>query len=144
MENVVLHYGVYGVLSRLADPFWFQADARGLLDPRKIQCCLLHLRTCRIPFPAAGHRRLHICTASRTGSGQISMQVQRCNIAEVGHQVESWSEELKAVYIYFDNDQKGFAAANAETLKALLGMGRGSKGKSVRAAVRSRRRIAAG
>jgi uncharacterized protein len=25
VENVVLHYGASGVLSRLADPFWFQA-----------------------------------------------------------------------------------------------------------------------
>jgi len=35
-------------------------------------------------------------------------------------QIQTWSRELKAVYVYFDNDQAGYAAANALTLKNLL------------------------
>jgi uncharacterized protein YecE (DUF72 family) len=35
-------------------------------------------------------------------------------------QIETWGRELKAVYVYFDNDQAGYAAANALTLKRMV------------------------
>jgi len=34
--------------------------------------------------------------------------------------IETWAADLKAVYIYFDNDQVGYAAANALTLKEMI------------------------
>ena len=34
-------------------------------------------------------------------------------------QIEDWAKELKAVYVYFDNDQAGYAAQNALSLKRL-------------------------
>jgi uncharacterized protein YecE (DUF72 family) len=34
--------------------------------------------------------------------------------------IETWAADLKAVYIYFDNDQAGYAAANALTLKEMI------------------------
>jgi uncharacterized protein YecE (DUF72 family) len=38
-------------------------------------------------------------------------------------QIETWSGKLKAVYVYFDNDDSGYAAHNALRLKELLGLG---------------------
>jgi uncharacterized protein YecE (DUF72 family) len=35
-------------------------------------------------------------------------------------QIEAWAADLKAVYLYFDNDQAGYAAANALTLKQMV------------------------
>jgi len=35
-------------------------------------------------------------------------------------QINVWSRELKAIYIYFDNDQAGYAAGNALALKRML------------------------
>ena len=35
-------------------------------------------------------------------------------------QIETWAAKLEAVYVYFDNDQAGYAAANALTLKSLV------------------------
>jgi uncharacterized protein YecE (DUF72 family) len=35
-------------------------------------------------------------------------------------QIETWAAKLKAVYVYFDNDQAGYAAANALTLKSMV------------------------
>jgi uncharacterized protein YecE (DUF72 family) len=35
-------------------------------------------------------------------------------------QMERWAQSLKAIYIYFDNDDSGYAAHNALRLKALL------------------------
>jgi uncharacterized protein YecE (DUF72 family) len=34
--------------------------------------------------------------------------------------IEAWAKHLKAIYIYFDNDQHGYAPANALTLKSML------------------------
>ena len=34
--------------------------------------------------------------------------------------IRDWSEELKSIYVYFDNDQAGYAAFNALTLKNLV------------------------
>jgi uncharacterized protein YecE (DUF72 family) len=31
-----------------------------------------------------------------------------------------WSERLKGIYVYFDNDQAGYAAFNALTLKRMV------------------------
>ena len=35
-------------------------------------------------------------------------------------QIKEWARTLLAVYVYFDNDQAGFAAQNALTLKSML------------------------
>lgn len=34
--------------------------------------------------------------------------------------IEAWAREVKAIYIYFDNDQAGYAAHNALTLKEMV------------------------
>jgi uncharacterized protein YecE (DUF72 family) len=34
-------------------------------------------------------------------------------------QIENWAKELKAVYVYFDNDQAGYAAQNALALRQM-------------------------
>lgn len=36
------------------------------------------------------------------------------------HQIEDWAKELKAVYVYFDNDQAGYAAQNALCLRRMM------------------------
>lgn len=41
-------------------------------------------------------------------------------LAEWAHRVGKWRQEGRAVYVYFDNDQAGYAAHNALTLKNLL------------------------
>lgn len=35
-------------------------------------------------------------------------------------QIDAWRKELRAVYIYFDNDQAGYAVENALTLKRMV------------------------
>jgi uncharacterized protein YecE (DUF72 family) len=36
------------------------------------------------------------------------------------NRIADWREELDAVYVYFDNDQAGYAAKNAAELKDLV------------------------
>jgi len=35
-------------------------------------------------------------------------------------QIEDWAKDLASIYIYFDNDQAGYAARNALELKRLV------------------------
>jgi len=35
-------------------------------------------------------------------------------------QIDKWAKDLAAIYIYFDNDQAGYAARNALTLKGMI------------------------
>lgn len=41
-------------------------------------------------------------------------------LREWAERIRQWRNELRAVYVYFDNDQAGYAAHNALTLKRLL------------------------
>ena len=34
--------------------------------------------------------------------------------------IDHWSQQFKSIYVYFDNDQGGYAAANALRLKQLV------------------------
>jgi uncharacterized protein YecE (DUF72 family) len=36
------------------------------------------------------------------------------------HQIENWEQAVKATYVYFDNDQSGYAAEDALPLKKLV------------------------
>ena len=41
-------------------------------------------------------------------------------LAEWGRRIREWRRTLKAVYVYFDNDQAGYAAQNALRLREML------------------------
>lgn len=53
------------------------------------------------------------------GEGKYEGSYTDAQLRRWAKQVEEWSHTLKAIYIYFDNDQAGFAPANALTLKDL-------------------------
>jgi uncharacterized protein YecE (DUF72 family) len=36
------------------------------------------------------------------------------------NQIEDWAKTLKAIYVYFDNDQAGYAPQNALTLRHMV------------------------
>ena len=44
----------------------------------------------------------------------------RACFGEWARRIEDWARELKAIYIYFDNDQAGYAAKNALRLKEMV------------------------
>lgn len=45
----------------------------------------------------------------------------RSELEEWARRIERWRKELKHIFVYFDNDQAGYAAKNALELKRLLG-----------------------
>ena len=48
-------------------------------------------------------------------------------------QVKEWAKDLASIYIYFDNDQAGYAARNALKLKRMVN-GKDSRAKKIYAA----------
>lgn len=42
-------------------------------------------------------------------------------LAEWAARIKTWSRRMKAVYVYFDNDDAAYAVTNAITLKRMLG-----------------------
>jgi uncharacterized protein YecE (DUF72 family) len=41
-------------------------------------------------------------------------------LAEWADRIRAWDRDLRAIYIYFDNDQSAYAVQNALTLKRLV------------------------
>jgi len=56
-----------------------------------------------------------------TGPKPTSTREATMTIDYVGaRQIESWARTQEAIYVYFDNDQSGYAAQNALTLKSMV------------------------
>lgn len=54
------------------------------------------------------------------GAGKYEGRYTETQIGQWAQQISDWSKRLKAIYVYFDNDQAGYAAANALRLKELV------------------------
>jgi uncharacterized protein YecE (DUF72 family) len=54
------------------------------------------------------------------GLGKYQETYSNGRLRRWSKQVEDWAKDLAAIYIYFDNDQAGYAARNALTLKKMV------------------------
>ena len=52
--------------------------------------------------------------------GAYQGSYSKAALAEWAARIREWRRELRAVYIYFDNDQAAYAVENALALKRLL------------------------
>jgi uncharacterized protein YecE (DUF72 family) len=82
------------------------------------------------PFDLAGFQSPVEITASWTyirlhgPGGPYQSSYSDDALAGWARRIEEWRKQLKAVFVYFDNDMAGFAPANAATLKRLTGVER--------------------
>ena len=97
---------------------WMTAEVCATLQEFNAAFCIYEL--------AGYHSRLSI-TADFTyvrlhgperGKYQGSYSEQQ--LSQWARQIERWAQQLKAVYVYFDNDQAGYAAANALRLREMI------------------------
>lgn len=54
------------------------------------------------------------------GKYQESYSIDR--LRRWSEQIEGWARDLAAIYVYFDNDQEGYASQNALVLKQMIGV----------------------
>ena len=99
------------------EPSWHTESVYETLQRYKAAFCIYDLAGFHSPIlltATFGYVRLH-------GPG---CKYQGCYSAEALHrwaaQLAAWSEKLRDVYVYFDNDDSGYAPRNALELKELL------------------------
>ncbi len=102
----------------LRDPSWHVPEIYDLLSRHNAAFCIYELAGFRSPTRLTAdfvYVRLH---------GPNPKAYQGCyNQAALRgwrDRIRKWQSELKAVYVYFDNDQRGYAAANALTLRRYM------------------------
>jgi uncharacterized protein YecE (DUF72 family) len=96
---------------------WSVPETYGFLQQHNIAYCAFHLAGIHSPIEVTAdfaYVRLH--GPGGRYQGNYSAQALR----EWAKRIRKWQRELKAIYLYFDNDQAGYAAQNALTLRQLV------------------------
>jgi uncharacterized protein YecE (DUF72 family) len=101
----------------LRDPSWHTPDVCKLLTRHNAAFCMYELAGFRSPYHITAdfaYIRLHGPGKAYQGSyEQKALQAW-------SERIRDWHRQLRAIYVYFDNDQAGYAARNALELKRAL------------------------
>jgi len=99
------------------DPSWHDPAVYRVLRRHNAAFCLYELDGFESPCEVTAdfaYVRLH--GPGRKYQGDYSSEKLR----EWAGRIAQWRDELEAVYLYFDNDQAGYAAKNAAELKSMV------------------------
>jgi uncharacterized protein YecE (DUF72 family) len=97
---------------------WITPEINHLLERYNAAFCIYELAGYHSPLEITAdfaYVRLHGPTAGRYQGSYSHAQLRAW-----ARRIEEWSARMKAVYIYFDNDQAGYAAQNALELKKMV------------------------
>lgn len=100
------------------EPTWFDPRVSEVLARNNMAFCIYELAGFHSPIEVTAdfvYVRLHGPTAEKY-QGSYTNAVLR----QWAGRIEQWSRTLAGVYVYFDNDQAGFAAHNAKSLRNLV------------------------
>lgn len=108
------------------DLTWIKPDIDRLLARFHGAFCIYELAGYQSPLTVTtdfAYVRLH-----GPGPAKYQDSYNEGRLQQWCRQIEDWARRLTAVYVYFDNDQSGFAVRNALTLKRMvMGTGAGCK-----------------
>jgi uncharacterized protein YecE (DUF72 family) len=99
------------------NPTWLDEKTYAVLRRHDAAFCMYELAGFTTPFELTAdwtYIRLH----GPGGKYQGSYSTEQ--LREWADRIRSWRRKLKAVFVYFDNDQAGYAALNALELKRLV------------------------
>lgn len=97
---------------------WITPEVMRVLKRFNAAFCIYELAGYHSPFTVTAnfvYVRLHGPAAGKY-QGSYSDEALR----SWARRISAWARELKAIYLYFDNDQAGYAAQNALTLKQMV------------------------
>jgi uncharacterized protein YecE (DUF72 family) len=106
------------------EPSWHTDRVYDILRRHNASFCIFELNGFQSPEPVTAdftYVRLH----GPGGAYQGSYAAE--TLREWARKIEAWSPRLREIYVYFDNDQAGYAAQNALQLKQLVEQNRGKK-----------------
>lgn len=97
---------------------WYDESIYGLLRENKCAFCIYELAGHMSPMEVTAdfvYIRLH-------GPGdKYQGTYDQATLETWANRCKDWRDEGKDVFVYFDNDQEGYAAFNAKTLKEIVG-----------------------
>ena len=99
------------------EPSWLTAQVYDLLRRHNAAFCIYELGGFHSPIEITAdwtYVRLH--GPGDKYQGKYSPKALRC----WADRIVQWNKQLKSIYVYFDNDQAGYAAANALELKKMV------------------------
>jgi uncharacterized protein YecE (DUF72 family) len=99
------------------EPSWLTQPVYDLLRKHNAAFCIYELSGFHSPIEITAdwaYVRLHGPGGKYQGS--YSDQIMRA----WADRIANWTDQLKSIYVYFDNDQDGFATFNALTLKKMV------------------------
>lgn len=102
----------------LRDPSWHIPAIYELLAQHNAACCVFDLAGQQSPVALTAdfaYVRLH------GPGGAYQGYYDQAALTEWARRVREWAAAMRAVYVYFDNDERGFAPRNALELRALVG-----------------------
>jgi len=98
---------------------WMTNDVMQVLKRFNAVFCICELAGCHSPLHLTAdftYVRLHGPAAGKYQGSYSDDRLQNWT-----RQIEIWARQLNTVYIYFDNDQAGYAVSNALALKRMVG-----------------------
>ncbi len=98
-------------------PSWYVPEVYSLLRERGVSLCLHDLRGSITPIVVTGtvlYVRLHGPVRAYAGS------YRRARLERWADAIRALAPQVAATYVYFNNDEKGYAPRNAATLRELL------------------------
>jgi uncharacterized protein YecE (DUF72 family) len=107
----------------LRDPDWWREEVYDLLHRRNVAVCLFHLAGVESPPVVTAdfvYVRLHGPGAKYQG------RYSEAALETWAGEALRWQAEGRDVYVYFDNDQAGYAAVDARRLTDLVRRGAGA------------------
>lgn len=110
---------------------WMAPEINRILRRFNAAFCIYELAGYHSPFEVTAdfaYVRLH-----GPAAGKYQGSYSNAQLKDWAQRIEEWARHLKAVYVYFDNDQAGYAAKNALTLKGIV-LGENSQQRTPRAA----------
>jgi uncharacterized protein YecE (DUF72 family) len=97
---------------------WINPEVDSILKKFNAAFCIYELAGYHSPLHVTAdfaYVRLH-----GPESGKYQGSYSDRQLSAWARQIEIWSRKLNAIYVYFDNDQHGYAAANALTLRSMV------------------------
>ena len=119
VEHLSARAGSSSFLEELRDARWHSREVYRALERRSVAFCIYEIAGQRSPREVTAgftYVRLHGPT-DKAYEGSYSKR----QLDAWARQIEEWSRKLDAVYVYFDNDESGYAPRNALALKELVG-----------------------
>jgi uncharacterized protein YecE (DUF72 family) len=96
---------------------WYVDDVFDLLSENNISLCLADHHQAPAPWVATAS---HVYVRGHGPDGRYRDNYSDATLRQWSRRIKKWHEERRSVYVYFDNDQKSAAPADAQRLIALL------------------------